>query len=74
MVLIFFLGIIAHNSFNEINNWSNKSYNTYMTDISKYIDTDEKVFASINTSFFMHYKQLASYNDLEMFKKSGINF
>ena len=74
IVLILILGININNSVNEISNWNKSRYSRYMTDISKYIDTDENVFASINTAFFMNYRQLASYNDIEMFNKADLDF
>ena len=60
--------MLMNNSAVEIKKWKDYRYNKYMEKISSSIKSDGKIFGAINTSFFMNYKQLVSYNDIEYFK------
>ncbi len=74
ILLAVILGFNLHNTYSEVLKWKSSSYKSYMKDISHMITEKGRVFGSINTSFYMDYRQLASYNDMEMFEKSGISF
>ena len=70
-ILIIF---VSFNTILEASKWTGHSFNKYSNEISSAVDDDKKVFGCINTAFSLKYNQLASYNDIEQFEKSGISF
>ncbi len=57
-----------------INEWEDVKYSDYGKRITENIEKGEKVFANLNTAFFLEYGQLASYNDIDVLGKSENGF